>query len=272
MGDLQNLLPHWFVAAALPSVALITFFWKGDDALSSEFKAWLAEHIVRLNVGSPGAGIEPLGLVFDLVYGKRWFTLLSFFRVAGVSTIAAVISFIVATYGYDVAEALRGLSSNVGLLVGLASVNIVFDYISVTKARFILQETVRREKLRFKSGIFLCIDALITTILVVAYIVVVRSIFIYAFPPTSQWSFLGMFGYFFLIYSFGATTFLIFFITCMYLLSLWSLIFIGAVPALSFMLWILPIKQLPIRSIGVMSGTILFVGLNVFNLVRNLWA
>jgi hypothetical protein len=56
-------------------------------------------------------------------------------------------------------------------------------------------------------------------------------------------------------------TFVIFLITLMYLLALWSLLVIRTAPILSFVVWVLPVKTLPIRSIGLMSEIILFVGL-----------
>jgi hypothetical protein len=75
-------------------------------------------------------------------------------------------------------------------------------------------------------------------------------------------------SYLFVAFAFFATTFLIFFLTTMYLPSFWSLIVLGVVPVLSAARWILPIKDLPVRSIGVMAGVILFVSLSLGGLVH----
>ena len=116
MGELQDILPSAIVAAALPSLALALFFWKGDDAISPEFKEWLGQKLSGVKISGRRADIEHLGRVFDLVYGSRYFTLSSFLRVAIVSTIAAVIAFVVTAiqdHGTaDIADWLRALFVN----------------------------------------------------------------------------------------------------------------------------------------------------------------
>jgi hypothetical protein len=71
------------------------------------------------------------------------------------------------------------------------------------------------------------------------------------------------------VFWFVGTTFLIFFLTVMYLLSLGSLAIVRLIPALSFILWVLPVKELPIGSIGLMAGMVLFIGLSIAGLLRH---
>jgi len=136
MAEILDYLPHWITAAGIPAMSVIGFFWKGDDALSQEFKQWLTQKIMRVTLTVPEiSSIEPLGNVFDLIYGPRYFGLITFLRVAVVSIIAMVISCFM--IGKEPISSLWVLSNSYPLGFILAFVvNIFFDYISITKARF----------------------------------------------------------------------------------------------------------------------------------------
>jgi hypothetical protein len=65
-----DFLPQWIIAAGAPALSVIAFFWKGDDALSQNFKQWLTEKILQVKLTVPEiSSIEPLGKVFDLIFG-----------------------------------------------------------------------------------------------------------------------------------------------------------------------------------------------------------
>jgi hypothetical protein len=273
MGELQSVLSNSVIAAAVPSAGLIAFFWKGDEAISTEFKRWLGERISGIKLSAGRVGIEPLGRVFDLIYGRPYFSLNTILRVTGVSTVAAVISFTVfVLLGQDAENHIRdifGSQNGIAAFLVLLTLNGAFDYISVTKARIIMDKVVQSD-LRYKSVVFLLADAIVTIGILEAYRYVAHDLLVYFFP----WKIRGMTAifsllplrYLFLIYAFISTTFLMFFLTAMYLMSVWSLIAICAIPALSFILWVLPVRDLPIRSIGLMSGIIMFIGVGLFGL------
>ncbi len=270
MTELQTLLPHSVIAAVLPALALITFFWKGDEALSAEFKQWITQRIYGVDLSASRlSGIEPLSRVFDFIYGARYFSLNSFFRVAGVSTIAAIISFSIPAIlnPQGAWENIRNIAStrqSFEILLLFLFVNYSFDYISVTKARLIMHGMIVT-RLRYTNILFLIVDGVATVLVLNAYAFLFSRVIAFFYPVTEHdmFGWMVMFNYFFVVYAFYGTTFLIFFLTAMYLLSLWSLIAFGVMPVLSLVRWILPVRQLPVRSIGVMAGVILFIGLSV---------
>src|SRR4051812_14346206 len=137
MDELQNFLPSALLATALPAGAVMAFFWKGDDAVSSEFKDWLSAKLSGVHAPSLRAGIEPLGHVFDLIFGLEYFSFNSFFRVAAVSTITAGICFIATSLLSVATISFQGLDFKT--LIALLIINIIFDYISITKARVIMR-------------------------------------------------------------------------------------------------------------------------------------
>src|SRR5438128_1299832 len=80
MNGLQTPLPHSVVAAILPSLALITFFWKGDEALFMNILFLLADGIATillLNV----YGYAFSGIV-DFFYPNGFLVFLSYLFVA----------------------------------------------------------------------------------------------------------------------------------------------------------------------------------------------
>jgi hypothetical protein len=138
------------------------------------------------------------------------------------------------------------------------------DYISVIKARVIMRKIVQVD-LKYKNLLFLCADAAATILLLTAYNHSFSALTLYFLT-----GYLSFLSFIFLEFAFYGTTFLIFFVTLMYVLALWSLSAVRSVPVLSFVLWILPVRTLPIRSIGLMSGILLFLSLGLFGLLGQL--
>jgi hypothetical protein len=52
---IENLdfLPAWITRAGVPALSVMGFFWKGDEALSDDFKKWLSQKI--MGIQSDGA-------------------------------------------------------------------------------------------------------------------------------------------------------------------------------------------------------------------------
>ena len=92
---IENLqfLPVWITRAGIPALSVMGFFWKGDEALSDDFKKWLSQKIMGVKLTVPNiAGIEPLGRIFDFIYGRRYFALTTFLRVAAISIVALIVA------------------------------------------------------------------------------------------------------------------------------------------------------------------------------------
>src|SRR5262245_40235804 len=100
MNEILQFLPVWITRAGIPALSVIGFFWKGDEALSDDFKKWLSQKMLGVKLTVPNiAGIEPLGRIFDFIYGRRYFALTTFLRVAAVSLVALVVTSLVVAGG-----------------------------------------------------------------------------------------------------------------------------------------------------------------------------
>jgi hypothetical protein len=92
---IENLdfLPAWITRAGVPAISVTAFFWKGDEALSEEFPKWLSQKILGVNLTVPNiSSLEPLSRVFDFIYGRRYFALTTFLRVAAISIVALIVA------------------------------------------------------------------------------------------------------------------------------------------------------------------------------------
>jgi hypothetical protein len=161
-----DFLPQWIIAAGAPAISVIAFFWKGDEALSQDFKQWLTQKILRVKLTVPDiSSIEPLGKVFDFIFGRRYFALSTFFRVAAISSIALMLAFFVTT---DLTVVLFSIVSKPGLFIAVFILNIIFDYISVTKSRILISLFAG---VQYAVIIFLFSDLLLTIGMFVSYLV-----------------------------------------------------------------------------------------------------
>jgi hypothetical protein len=52
---IENLdfLPTWIKGSAIPASFVMGFFWKGDEALSEDFRKWLSQKILGLKLTVP---------------------------------------------------------------------------------------------------------------------------------------------------------------------------------------------------------------------------
>jgi hypothetical protein len=150
-------------------------------------------------------------------------------------------------------------------LIALTFVNVLFDYASVTKALFIMRKIVRFGGVKTIS--FLLLDFLVTFLIVVLYMFatgLLHAVFV--------WSgkFLELSGAVLeggVQLAFFATTFLTFGLTLLYVLAVIVLRFThGGKMVSSFgskvrsgISWALPVKTLPVRSIGIVAGLLVFL-------------
>jgi hypothetical protein len=267
-------LPTWVTAGATPAGAVIAFFWKGDDALSSEFKQWLGQKISGARLTTPDiATIEPLGQVFSLVYGNALFSLATLLRVFAVSTCAFIV-WCIAHGGLGLRGGLAEISLTVLLM--LLVINIFFDFLSVTKSRLIIQRFAKKGN---GSGAFKVIlsDTMLTTVILAIYwitVFVVTEIFAFRSFQSGAFGHVGN-------YTFGRNAYiaeehdLVFYMTqipflatmaitlilsVLYSCSLLLLELLGYLgQAANLGRWMLPVQTLPIRSIGIVSGVLAFI-------------
>jgi hypothetical protein len=254
MFDLSQIVS----GALLPAAAVVTLFWKGDDALSGELKEVLSGKIKgTVSAAAEASSLKPLASIFDLLYGQSALALSTFARIAAVSTIA----FLIVLAAFDLKDGHLPLSTasqyftKSGTLLILG--NILFDVFSVTKARYIIGICLRHPK-DYPLAVFFVLDIVGT----------IAVLFLYAFwirlidptDPDDQWRFLWFLGAIPFIYAILTTSFLTTILTTIYLLSLTSLRWAGLTKALAGLLWALPVKEKPVRSIGVVAGGLLFGG------------
>lgn len=295
-----DFLPQWIIAAGAPALSVIAFFWKGDDALSQDFKQWLSHKILRVQLNVPDiSSIAPLGKVFDFIYGRRYFALSTFLRVAAISTIAVVVAwFVLRRPGDHIVNIWATIQSDPANLILVFIANIFFDYLSVTKSRFLIDKIAQFNK-KYDVIIFIFIDLIFTAVIVFCYVATWELIAMLpgwwlGMSPAHALDFggpllnfvspslklLNLEGpslnymsptYYSLFQAFALTTFLTLLLAIVYSISLLLLIvfnFLGKtsymrwlVPEnmLSIIRWVLPVQSLPIRSIGIVAGAFVFV-------------
>jgi hypothetical protein len=265
MADITSYLPAWLVAAAVPAGAVMGFFWKGDEAIGPDMKDWLSKTIAGQNpTRAQVSTIDPLRRIFDAVYGRKPNGLPSFIRVALISTLAffAVAFF----FGLIVTSLVFRFVPAIPQTIGVILINALFDYASVTKALFIM-ERIRRGSA--KTALFLLLDFFGTLLILLVYGLVFVS---YDMLFGRADAYFGSLGELLLGLAFFATTFLTFVLTLLYVFAVRVLRFAhsgeGAVVGglsgsklRSGISWALPVKTLPVRSIGIMAGFLLFLAL-----------
>jgi hypothetical protein len=271
-------LPDWIATAAIPAGSVITFFWKGDDAISPEFNQWLSQKISGAKLTVPNiSSIEPLGRVFDLVYGARYFGLGTLVRVSAISIAAFIVCAVALTgsvstvlYYLYVFFYLPNLVSPLFLLL---ATNIVFDYLSITKSRFLIRKTSKIDA-NGRAAIVIISDLILTVLLIAIYAITV-SVFIgaltnidYGNRGFGRHTFEHEYDDFIDLAQtpFLMTASMTLILSMLYSLSLMLLKFLGlAGAAMNIVWWILPIRSLPIRSVGIIAGTLLFLFLEVYH-------
>jgi len=275
MIETLQFLPAWITRAGIPALSVMAFFWKGDEALSDDFKKWLSQKIMGVKLTVPNiAGIEPLGRVFDFIYGRRYFAFTTFLRVAAVSLVALFVTSLVVAGG--VAQgiaAFRAMPMDVDgpMVIKLLGTNIVFDYVSITKSRLLING-ITRLKVRGRDALFVVSDLIVTYFILWLYVVFFYGVFVGYFPTyyveykyiPLQLATTAPYSILFPIVAFTLTTFMTLLLTVLYSLALMSLRVFGALAkATRLIQWMLPVQELPVRSIGIVAGALLFCFLEV---------
>ena len=257
---IENLdfLPVWITRAGVPALSVMTFFWKGGEALSDDFKKWLSQKVLGVKLTVPDiAGIEPLGRIFDFIYGRRYFAPTTFLRVAAVSLVALVVASLIFAGGAVNQIAWNLAHSNATVLIQMLVTNIVFDYLSITKSRLLIKGITRLD-IRGRDVLFVVCDLIATCFIVVIYTITAMLLFD---TLDDRMEYTRAFGLAFML-----TTFMTVLLAILYSLSFLSLIVFGAIAkATRLMQWMLPVQTLPVRSIGIVAGAILFCFLEIFH-------
>jgi hypothetical protein len=247
MADITSYLPAWLTAAAAPAGLVMAFFWKGDEAIGPDMKDWLSKKIAGQHSAQAQVfAIDPLGRVFDAAFGRKPNGLPSFLRVALISTLA----FFAAAFAIAIAFHFRSIpwrSGDIAKTIELILINALFDYVSVTKALFIMRRIGRGSGATVS---FLLLDFFGTVLILLMYYTVVENLLERSNFGISE-MFVGP--------AFFATTFLTFFLTLLYVVAIRVLV--SGSKLRSWISWALPVKTLPVRSIGIMAGSLLFLAL-----------
>jgi hypothetical protein len=264
---IENLefLPAWITRAGIPALSVMGFFWKGDEALSEDFKTWLSEKLSGLKLTVPDtSSIDLLGKIFDQIYGPRLFALSTFFRVSAISAVALVIAFFATkawTHGGPPVGLLKGFIIWVFVLIMILVMNVLIDYLSVTKSR-VLIVLMKGFHTKYRTILFIFFDLIGTSVIVFAYtgvfspsppetlFDVIRTVIdnagtLLTIPP---------------VFAFLLTTFMTLLLTILYLTSFKLL-----ARTTHLIHWILPVKTLPVRSIGIVAGILLFCFLEILH-------
>ena len=271
---IENLdfLPTWIKGSAIPASFVMGFFWKGDEALSEDFRKWLSQKILGLKLTVPDiASIEPLGKVFDFIYGPRYFALTTFARVAAVSIIALLVSFLLSLSLSvwtikDAVDALENMQSPDKVLLTFSIVgNIFFDYVSVTKSRLLIEWLKRYSYSAIK---FLICDLVLTLLVLnpVTYAIGYFGAMLMIPEPSSYTSsyperiFTNVLNAYHVAGgAFTLTVYMSLLLTLLYLASLILLKLYGLIAkATTLAQWMLPVQTLLVRSIGIVAGALLF--------------
>jgi hypothetical protein len=161
-------------------------------------------------------------------------------------------------------------------IVLLLSINILFDYLSVTKSRVLIRRTPNMAA-KNRAATVVLTDLILTVLIIGAYLVtafVVVDVLAYSSFKHSKFGHVGgvefgkhayasqthdaLFGLF--EFPLIATIALTFILSVLYLLALRLLIRFGyAGRDMNLVGWILPINTLPIRSVGIAAGIVLFI-------------
>ena len=280
LGSLIN----WILTAAIPAGSVISFFWNGDGALSPEFKQWLSEKITGAKLTVPEiSSIDTLGRVFSFVYGRQYFGLNTLLRVAAISILAFIVSTVAVFRSFQLAYVISWLLSfGHGTFFLLLVINIIFDYLSITKSRLLIDRSARIASSSRAMSVIL-LDLILTAVLVAIYFAV-TVIFAEIMRNINFGG--GAFGhvggvefgrkvyrvdeYDYLLKlthtPFFITISLTFVLTVLYSLAFLLLRLLGYVSnTFDLVKWILPVQTLPVRSIGIIAGILLFLFLEIYH-------
>jgi hypothetical protein len=257
MFENLQFLPMWITRAGIPALSVMGFFWKGDEALSGDFKQWLSQKIMGVKLTVPNiAGIEPLGRIFDFIYGRQYFALTTFARVSAISFVAIVVANLIFARGAVSQIAWNLAHTNASVLAQLLIINILFDYVSITKSRLLIKG-ITRLNIRGRDVLFVVSDLIISCLIVAVYTIISMMYDTFDEQMERLWPY---------NFAFMLTSFLTLLLTILYSLSLLSLSVFGAIAKATRLLqWMLPVRELPVRSIGIVAGVLLFCFLEIFH-------
>jgi hypothetical protein len=206
--------------------------------------------------------------VFDFIFGHRYFALSTFLRVAAISITALGVS--IFAIEEEPISTLRQILSEPAFYLVFTTLNVLFDYILVTKSRFLIA-TIAKSHKKYAVIIFIFADIILTIIIAFVYGAIIFGGFDLAeFGPVLDTLILVMaIGTW--VWAFALTTFLTVLLTTVYSISLILLMFVNFLGKTTYMRWLvpenivsllrwmLPVETLPVRSIGIVAGAFVFL-------------
>lgn len=155
-------------------VAVLALFWRADDALSAEVKEDISLRLLCFEPKSiSGHSLSAISNTLDAAFGKRYFSIRSFF----VSAIASMVFSTLILLFVSVQNNYTNLyldkwkiEVTVFLISFIFINNIIIDYISVNQTRFFIRRSISSDrKSRFLVFDFIATGLTIITIFVVVW-------------------------------------------------------------------------------------------------------
>ncbi|WP_282609260.1 hypothetical protein [Pelagibius sp. Alg239-R121] len=275
MDNLQSLYSFAAAGIAFGGVTL-TFFWKGEEALSPALLKWLSKVLKGAQVTKPGAEWpQVFGRAFDRVYGADALRV-RFILLASVTSLLAV-AFFFATYLIKLPDFAQSLFSDpfqreaVSKQIGVTTlfVNFVVDYLCLAYCREVVAQMQRAPRIGYLPVFLLKDLAMKVGLFVIATGAVYGSF-------ASDGSFGGNLGDAFLAVPatlWGGLQFEN--ISCVYIYSsiissfwLWAYLLswftfsiaVRAPAILRTLKWALPLDAHPLRSVGLVAAVLSTMG------------
>lgn len=261
------------------SFAVLALFWKGDDAISEEFRKDISNRLLGITAPTQTSvnWATIIVKVFDRLFKFGRIPSFSRSSFATFLAILVLIPLISNTPWHDFFGVMLKMGSELGFtpmidLLPIFVVNFVADYISLIESRIVLTLLERRP-----NNVMIILLLIADLLLTAAIWVICFAITVLLRWETYTMEFTlivirntimgGLQNPF--IFAFFFTTFLTSFWIWLYLMALAVFrLSLVSTSAISFLKWALPIEEKPIRSIGQVAFLIIFIPFFVIETLR----
>ncbi len=264
----------WIGIGAVFPAALLCLFCKSDKWLQKEFKHWLSNYLLGIQISSKTDNIWIQFIrVFDRFFGANRFHWKFFLRSCQMSTASVCIMIFIwyvvhpdDVFILFVVMKTLGFTPTVVFILALFPINFVPDYISLIETRFLINLLSSKKA---PIAIILLLDLIFTsTIFLLVLPIVASSIIIFAGGNPANYSVSKIFSAVFpegiLLLPAGNSAFtigILFYST--FFTSIWLWVYVSGIftirllaqmaPLIKFLQWALPIKREPMCCIGVVA-------------------
>jgi hypothetical protein len=288
MEELSHHLPDWLAAIVVPALTIGAVCWKGDELISDEARRAIAGSLKNPVLERlPERASILISEIIDYVYGRNHFSFKCMRRVFIISQLTSLLVFLYIfhryirlTYTELLLLAVAFPSISVLYLILTMFVNFVSDYISIFKTRYLVFRVSSSGS--FLLFLFLPIIDILFTFFIFAIILQLMSVEIPIFvglgrvlvdvspefrsmlfngPPT-QIMILSMF----IASSITSLWILLFSITMLIIYSLMK-----TRTVLQFFVWLLPIGEKPLRSIGIAGSIVALAAISAASVVKSIF-